>query len=265
MAQDVVAGVAAGPRSHGVGEALEGRVRAVASAGRLQRLELEPRLMRLPRSELAAPIVQAAGGALAQSRAAAVSRPDASDEPFIAPQVLADHLDQARTAASQTMSMITSGLADAMARISQVTSVSGDPGPQGLEQVLESTAAGIELARTAPAAPEITDVQGRGTDPDGVVDAVVDSGGGVVSVTVADPPGRSASSSHVLGEQVVAAVNAALDDADRQQAEQAGRGGVEVEGLTERLAEVQDLSLQQMRTYTTALQTMMASIQGPPR
>lgn len=69
--------------------------------------------------------------------------------------------------------------------------------------------------------------------------------------------------SYELAEQLRTAVNAALEDLRAGARDQAAPGRVDQEELTRRVREVQDMSIEQMRTYTRALRDIMGSIGGP--
>lgn len=249
-----------------VGTALEGQVRAVAAAGRLETLEFDARLMRLPARDLAAPVTEAVNLALDDMRArSAAADADIEPAPSTDPDVLADRLRDVHAQGVRTMDMITQGLSDAIARIQQRTYMSGDPGPLGLEPLLDQTARALDSFR-APDKAERSEtaaggVRGEASDPAGQVHAVAGSGGRIESLWIDEQAGRSGS--YALAERTVAAVNAALTDLAAKQAESAAASAANAGRLAERLQEVQDMSLQQMRAYTGALRGMMSSIQGP--
>lgn len=250
------------PPERGTGESLEGRIRVTASGGRLERIDLDARLMRTPPEELCEPITVAANLALDDLRdKAAAARSAAEPEPVVDQAALAERLEEIQAQGMRTMGMVTRGLADAMARIQQRTGMSGDPGPQGLEQLMQQTARTVESARTTAPGTGTQDVWGEGRDPSAQVTAVAVPGDLVHSVRIG--PHTARTESHELAERTVAAINAALGDLHAKQAEAAAASLEDVARLSERLRQVQDMSVQQMGAYTGALRSMMSSIQGP--
>jgi DNA-binding protein YbaB len=103
------------------------------------------------------------------------------------------------------------------------------------------------------------EVRGEGTaGPGGQVRATAGQGGRVESLSMAPTVVRRGT--HELAGYVVAAVNAALEDVDRQQRERGGAAAAPRAELANRVRMVQDLSLQQMRAFGDALADLMASI-----
>lgn len=100
--------------ARGTGEAFDGRVRAVASRGRLERLELDPRSMRLPPEELGRHIGAAVSAAFDSMR----SQPVTTDEaPVADPLELAENLREVQEQGLREMRLISQSLSDAAARI----------------------------------------------------------------------------------------------------------------------------------------------------
>jgi DNA-binding protein YbaB len=98
----------------------------------------------------------------------------------------------------------------------------------------------------AGAEDETAELRGTGTSPNGLVTAVSTVGGKVESVTV--DPRAMRLDSHTLGEQVAAAVNAALEDLGGQAAE-ARVGGIDTVALSDQLRKVQETSVRQMHSF----------------
>ena len=126
-----------------------------------------------------------------------------------------------------------------------------------LEELLTRTREAIE-ASFGNRSPQV-EVRGEGTDPDGHVRAVAVSGGRIETVEFAPQAVRLGS--HRLAECALAAVNAALADLEAKAAEAAGLTGPQADALRERLREMQDLSLQQLRSYSRSLQDLMNSFE----
>lgn len=100
--------------ARGVGEASEGRVQAVASRGRLTRLELDPRMMRLSEVELGEQVAVAVNAALEDLRAQAST---AESEPVPDPLALAETLRSVQEEGLRQMSLITRAITDATVQI----------------------------------------------------------------------------------------------------------------------------------------------------
>jgi hypothetical protein len=98
----------------GTGEAFDGRVRAVASRGRLERLELDPRSMRLPPEELGRHIGAAVSAAFDSMRSQRVTTDEA---PVADPLELAENLREVQERGLREMRLISQSLSDAAARI----------------------------------------------------------------------------------------------------------------------------------------------------
>jgi hypothetical protein len=100
--------------ARGIGETSEGRVRAVASRGRLASLELDPRMMRLSEAELGEQIALAVNAALEDLRAQAAA---ADAEPVPDPAALAETLRSVQEEGLRQMTLISRAVSDATARI----------------------------------------------------------------------------------------------------------------------------------------------------
>lgn len=100
--------------ARGVGEASEGHVKAVASRGRLVRLDLDPRMMRSSEVELGEQLAAAVNAALEDLRAQASA---AEPEPVPDPAALAETLRAVQEEGLQQMAVITRAVNDATARI----------------------------------------------------------------------------------------------------------------------------------------------------
>lgn len=241
--------------ARGEGQASDERVRASAHGGRVESITLDPRVLRLPPEELGSLVAEAVNAALddqrGRSTAAIGAVPDLA--------ALAETLHDVQNQSLRQMGVITQGITDAMARIRERTRISGDPSPLGLEHLLDLSLRNLQDAITATG--NAADLRGEGESARGQIRAVAVVGR-VQSVTIERQVMRMGS--HDLAEQLGTAVNAALEDLRSK----AGRGGPDTDGngvedLTDRVREVQDMSLNQMRTYTRALRDIMTSIEGP--
>ncbi|MEU8799394.1 YbaB/EbfC family nucleoid-associated protein [Spirillospora sp. NPDC048819] len=92
----------------------------------------------------------------------------------------------------------------------------------------------------------------EGHDPDGLVTVRVTAGGRIDRVSVA--PRALRLGSHEIADRAAAAINAALDALEQATA---GAGAAGPADLTERLGELRNQSLTQMRAYVTSMQNLM--------
>jgi DNA-binding protein YbaB len=103
----------------GTGESADGRVRAVAATGgRLERVELDPRVLRLPSEELAGHLVTAVNAALDALAGAAAAR--AASAGPVAPvdtAALAEQVRQVQEDGVRRMAAFTAGISAAMAQL----------------------------------------------------------------------------------------------------------------------------------------------------
>jgi len=99
----------------GAGESADGRVRATATRGRLERVELDPRVMRMSSEELAAHLVTAVNAALDQVATAAAAQ--AGPEAVADSAVLAEQLRQVQEDGVRRMAAFTQGISEAMAQL----------------------------------------------------------------------------------------------------------------------------------------------------
>ena len=109
----VAEGTPEGGAPEGYGEAADGLVRAVASGGRIDRVELSPRVMRMDSQTLAEEITRAVNAALDELR---VSTAQARGVDLVA---LQQQVRQAQDEGVRRMALFTSAIQDAMARINR--------------------------------------------------------------------------------------------------------------------------------------------------
>jgi len=111
----------AGEPVTGTGESAEGRVRAVATTGgRLARVELDPRALRMPSEELAGHLVTAVNAALdALAQAAAGQAGSADVAAPVDTAALAEQLRQVQEDGVRRMAAFTQGISAAMAQLGQ--------------------------------------------------------------------------------------------------------------------------------------------------
>jgi hypothetical protein len=102
-----------GGAPEGYGEAADGLIRAVASGGRIDRVELAPRVLRMDSQTLAEEITRAVNAALADLR---TSTAEARGVDLAA---LQQQVRQAQDEGVRRMALFTSAIQDAMARINR--------------------------------------------------------------------------------------------------------------------------------------------------
>ncbi|MDG4820877.1 hypothetical protein O7635_03295 [Asanoa sp. WMMD1127] len=244
-------GADAAPSGSGEGSSFAGQVRAFAAAGRLDRLELEPHLLRLTPDELGAYVLEAANAALAASATG-----DTGDAPPD-PEALAAALGPAMESGTAMMRTISESLGDVMFRLRERTGMSGDPGTQGLASILDETSDLLRLAAgTTTDEPGPAPEQSAQSD-DGSVVATVRPGPRVVALDIAGRALRAGAGT--LAGEIVTAVNNALDGL----AASAGPAAGPAMPLEGRVRDLQDASLAHMRAYTGALRALLGSVGGP--
>ncbi|GIF78443.1 hypothetical protein [Asanoa siamensis] len=224
----------------GSGSAFAGQVRALASAGRLDLVDLDPQVLRLEPDEISAYAVEATNAALAGSI------PRAPDDAALDPAALDAALRPAIESGAAMMRTVSDSLAEVMFRLRERTGMDGDPGTHGFAALLDETSDLLRIARgTMPAEHEQT-------FDGGLVVATVAAGPRVVALDIRDRTDG-------LGAEILVAVNSALDElAD------AARDLAPTDRLDARVRELQDASLAHMNVYTGALRTLLGSISGPP-
>jgi DNA-binding protein YbaB len=232
------------------GEAADGQIRVFAANGRLDKIELDPRVMRLPRERLAEHLVTAGNAALDDMRAQA----PAAQATAIDPAVLARRVEQLTGEGLRSMAMITQAIEDVVARVAPRTGMTGDPSPRGLEQLIEQTRRSVPAVNEDPGAEE-PDLGGTGAAADGRVRARVTPSGRIEELEI-DPPVLRAASAEVAGH-VATALNGALDDMRANSRDRAGAvAGVDLE----RLQALREDSVRQMSAYAGALRDLIASV-----
>lgn len=241
------------PTVEGHGAVADDRARVTVRAGQVASIEFDPRLLRLPAEEFGALIRDAVNAAiddLHDSASAGVPTPDLA--------AVGEALREMQNETLRQMAVFTQGIADAMAQIRERTSIGGDPTPHGLERLFELTQRNLDGALAS--VQDVDAVRGEGSAAKGSVRAVA-AVGRVESVTV-DPKAMRLAS-HELADHLRTAVNAAIDDLTKNAATAATPAGTTAEELRQRVQDVQDMSLEQFRSYTRALRDIMDSIGGP--
>lgn len=237
------------PEAHS--ETEDGRARVVVRAGVVELIALEPRLLRLPPDKLAELVREAANTAIAD-----LLGRSSADTPDLAE--LARTLHEVRDEALYQMDAISRSITSAMDRIREQTSISGDPRPRGLEDLIDMTRRNLDDALASVDGME-EPVRGEGEAARGRVRVVVTQGR-VESVAI-DPKAMSAGS-YELAEQLREAMNAAFEDLPRARSHQS-TARVDLEDVARRARETQSASIAQMHAATRALRDIITSIQEP--
>ncbi|MGK5550479.1 YbaB/EbfC family nucleoid-associated protein [Actinomadura kijaniata] len=238
------------PLGRGEGEAAEGRVRAVAvSGGRLESLELDPRVLRLPPGEIGVFIAAAVNAALTEVRGKVTSDP--ADSPPD-PATLLRRLGEAQNEGLRQLGVMMRGLNEALAGIQDRAHV-GDPAPLPDVEGLVG-----QVGRLAgPAAPGGGHTPAAGTAADGEVRVTVSGGGLVETVELTERVVRQGS--HALAAHVVTAGNAALAEARANAADATAALGPQE--MAEQVRRIQDQSLEQFFSFTRSLTSLMNSVE----
>jgi DNA-binding protein YbaB len=136
-----------------------------------------------------------------------------------------------------------------------------DLGMAELDRLLEQTRRSLEQVRAAGAAdPAAPDVRGTGVGADGQITAVARPGGHLESLRM--DPRALRMGSEALCEQIVAAVNAALDDLRANAGQPPAQAGVDTAALAARMSELQSQSARQMAAFTQGISDVLARIRS---
>lgn len=135
----------------------------------------------------------------------------------------------------------------------------------GVDRLLEDTRRMLEQMRSGgEEPPDPGELRGEGEAADGQVQAVAVAGGRLESLTV--NPRAMRMGSEALCEQIVAAVNAALDDLRGKAAAQAvAAGGVDPAALAEQMRDLHTESVRQMDMFTQGIRDALDRISRSTR
>jgi hypothetical protein len=153
-----------------------------AAGGKVDKIELDPRVMRLAPERLTGHLLTAGNAALDEMRA----RAPGEQATAIDPGALAQRLEQLTNEGLRSLAMITQAIEDGVARVAPRTGMTGDPSPRGLEQLVEQARRSVPAERDDPGAGEAgevdeQDLAGAGTAADGRVRARVSPSGRTLS------------------------------------------------------------------------------------
>jgi DNA-binding protein YbaB len=232
----------------------DGAVEAFAASGRLQGITFAPQVMRLGDDEIARLLTEAVNQALQRSRAEMLAGVE-DGVPSLAG--LETSVEQVRDQGERAMYEIQAALNGAIAKVGDRTGLSGDTGSQGLDQLLGTLFDTLRVAQGAGAPGEATP-EGHGSDDEGHVSARVNDGGTVTEFAFGPRAFRLPSVD--LAVHTVAAVNAALDDAESARA---ALSAADLADLSRRVDEVRQASVRQMTQLTQSLTGIMSRIREP--
>lgn len=133
-------------------------------------------------------------------------------------------------------------------------------GGLGVDSLLEDTRRALEQMRPAAgaAAEQATEGRGTGEAAEGQVRATAMVGGRLESLQV--DPRAMRLGSQALGEQIVIAVNAALDDLREQVGDTPVPGAADPAALAEQMRDLQQRSAHQMEMLSQGVTAAMARI-----
>lgn len=237
----------AGEAAETEGRAADGLVVATAAGGRLARIEVDGTVMRRPLEEIGTLCATAATAALRGQRGGSGAGPDLS--------ALDDMLRGVQQEGMRAMARIEAALGAVIADVGPRTGMAGDPRATGLDGLLGATVRNLADARAAVRDRPVP-ADRQGTDQDGTVVAAVTTSG---TVSLRLDPGLARATSYQLGISIVEAVNAALG----APVAEGTAPGPDPTDLSRRVAELQDASLAQMTSYTSALRSIMNRIGEP--
>lgn len=134
--------------------------------------------------------------------------------------------------------------------------------PADFDRLMEQTRAALRDLRKGGVIEneDAEEIVGEGEAADGRIKVTAKVGGRLESVTL-DPRALRMPSDE-LGEQIVVAVNAALDDLRQKVADQSepSMAGFDPEALAEQMLELQDQSIKQMSRFTAGMEEMLERI-----
>jgi hypothetical protein len=236
----------------GVGMSAEDRVRASVSGGRLESVRVEPRLLRSEPTKVVPHVVQAVNAALEDYRA---RRLESANLPNIDPRALVAELRGVyeqyhvimRESAAQMQENLAELRKDGLSPIDPPTAELGD-----LVDDLTALLDTIDGPGTRAA-----DLAGEGESPRGLIRATCVRGERLAFLEV-EP--RVLRSSVEIDENVVAAVNAALDDLAAKLAELRAEAGADLPAIRATLRELRERNLARFGSYVQGAQAFAANI-----
>ncbi|MBB5773448.1 hypothetical protein [Nonomuraea jabiensis] len=193
-------------------------------------------------------------GLVAEAINAAFGEAPAEDTsvPYVDPLALARELRGVRADLDARMERVTASIQASAAELRKEAVVPADVPTMAFGELFDQLIDVLETIGGGPA----EDVRGRAEGPVSVVCA---PGPRLLSLSVAAR--AMGGGSGQLGELVVAAVNAALDDLEAGQLRRREESGAGSEQVMARIDELRELSVLRMRAYAQGVAALMAGIQ----
>lgn len=238
-----------------VGIAGGGAVRVVVRNRRILSVEIGPGVLKQPPGAVSVLLREAINPALAQSL---IDTP-ADGDPGPDLVALGEQLAEFARQGGQALRRIQDALDASIAKLADKTGIRGDASPQYVDFLFQDALDVVSSTQAVLSADPAPPVNGEGRDQSHEVFVTVTSG--EVTALVLTVVALQFSPAE-LGQAVLQAVNAALNDWERQAAT-AERAALDVEALrkvSERADKVREQSMQHLRTYTTNLTSIMRNI-----
>ncbi|MDU0293627.1 hypothetical protein [Saccharothrix longispora] len=239
-----------------VGTAGGGAVRVVVRDRRVLSITIGPGVVGEPPGAVSALLREAVNPALAQSL---VDTPAAGD-PGPDLGALGEQLAEFTRQGGEALRRVQDTLDASMAKLADKTGIRGDSSPQYVDFLFQDVMDVVESTRAALSADPPPPVAGEGRDEANEVSATVC--GGEVTVLALTAVAVRLSPAE-LGQAVLQAVNAALDDWERRAAavERAAPDAEALRQVAERAEKVREQGMQHLRAYTTNLTSIMRTIE----
>lgn len=232
-------------------EALDGLIRVEALPGKLSSVRLDGRVMRLPAPRLSDSLTVAANSALDQ----AASEPSAGGDTAVDLDALAEQLREVQNEGLRRMELITMGIHQALAAIRQRATVRGDIDDGGLEFLLDESLRNVDqLRRTPPTSGSEETEPYAAFGLDDTIRVIAESGSRLAAIEISERAMRRASQD--IAAEIARTANDALQTARDAAVSLLRQASAK---LGTRVAQVQDMSLSQMKTFTTSLNALMTT------
>ena len=249
------AGGGSGRRDRGAGEAAEGRIRASVLDERLESLQVEPRLLRTPADTLSGHIIDAVNAALADFRA---NRGSGQDMPDFDLNEVADDLRKKSEQFGLEMRRTMAEAAELTAELRRSGVTVGDLPTVEFDDLVDEVAEVLREVNGGRGDDE-EELVGVGEAPHGLAHAECVPEARLVALEV-NP--RAMRGTVELQDNVVAAVNAALDDLAGKRRERQAESGVDPRLLKAKLDALRERNMARLESYLKALGDVVRGI-GP--
>ncbi|MCO5996148.1 YbaB/EbfC family nucleoid-associated protein [Actinoallomurus rhizosphaericola] len=232
----------------GVGEAEDGRVRAVVTHGRMISLDVEPRLLRSSPEKLADHLTEAVNAAFADLLAAGAV-------PQVDPRALARQLRGLRDDLSAGMAESTASVQRSIEGLRGDAVVPSSVPTMDFAGMFDQL---IDVLETIGGVPDedTEELRGQGAVP-GRISVTCAAGPRLVEMDLRE---RAMRSTPDLADAVTTAVNAALDDLADKLRRRREEAGADSERITGRIAELRELGVARLDAYVRQMTDFMAGI-----